>query len=430
MATLSSSKESGLANSEQDLPSSDSFWDVGNWRRVVERMENGARLCDDLNRMLNERAEIEAKYAKSLRSWRKKWEDLVEKGPQYGSTEKAWQAHLAEAEGIADLHAERSSRLVSECCAGVASYKRDHFHKSVLHFKECKAAEDGFERAQKPWAKRLAKVKSSKKSYHAACKAAETLLRQVADAERDPNISTEHCKKLKAKSEKAEKERNRTREKYADRVRDITVYNETYVCDMRTEFDKCQEFERDQLDFFRKTLLTCHDLLNAPASQPYVKVYEDFSATTQAANSAEDLQYYSRTFGADMGMQWPVFEEFSETDDLSRNQVSTRRYDGSKVRPTESVISAPVGVVDGGGAGDFSIDAEFDNVEPPKVDSDAIGLPVRALYDYTAVDSDELTFVAGDILTKLEEEDDQGWCRGRLNGQEGLFPANYCEPVQ
>ncbi|XP_034567379.1 GRB2-related adapter protein 2a [Notolabrus celidotus] len=73
---------------------------------------------------------------------------------------------------------------------------------------------------------------------------------------------------------------------------------------------------------------------------------------------------------------------------------------------------------------------------PPRRTSETMPLPqrgpsslqVKALYNFTAEEDDELGFCAGDIIEVMDRSD-TSWWRGRLRGRSGLFPANYTEPV-
>jgi len=57
-------------------------------------------------------------------------------------------------------------------------------------------------------------------------------------------------------------------------------------------------------------------------------------------------------------------------------------------------------------------------------------MKVRALYSYTASESDEISFMEGDTIIECEHID-AGWMLGRhpVTGKQGLLPSNYVEIV-
>lgn len=83
-------------------------------------------------------------------------------GPQYGSLERAWGAIMTEADKVSELHQEVKNSLLNDDFEKVKNWQKDAYHKQIMGgFKEAKEAEDGFRKAQKPWAKKLKEVREA-----------------------------------------------------------------------------------------------------------------------------------------------------------------------------------------------------------------------------------------------------------------------------
>jgi len=111
------------------IATSDSFWEPGNYKRTTRRIEDGHKLCDSLIALVQERAEIEKNYAKALKSWSKNWNDKIEKGPEYGTTEAAWKGVLVESDRLCDLHLRVKENLCNDIVQQVKTWQKDAYHK-------------------------------------------------------------------------------------------------------------------------------------------------------------------------------------------------------------------------------------------------------------------------------------------------------------
>jgi len=62
----------------------------------------------------------------------------------------------------------------------------------------------------------------------------------------------------------------------------------------------------------------------------------------------------------------------------------------------------------------------------PKVQTYSTELKhVKALYDYTGTDENELSFRTSDVIIILATKPNSLWWQGELNGKIGIFPSNY-----
>ncbi|XP_069005016.1 protein kinase C and casein kinase substrate in neurons protein 1 isoform X1 [Embiotoca jacksoni] len=427
----------------------DSFWEVGNYKRTVKRIDDGHRLCNDVMSCIQERAKIEKSYAQQLTEWSKRWRQLVDKGPQYGTVERAWVAVMAEAEKVSDLHHDVKNNLINNDFEKVKNWQKDSYHKQMMGgFKETKEADEGFKKAQKPWAKKLKELEAAKKSYHMACKEEKLATAREANSKGEASVAAEQQKKLHEKVDKCKQDSQKAKEKYEKALEELSKCTPQYMENMEQMFDQCQQFEEKRLSFLREVLLDVKRHLNLTENQSYASVYSDLERTITSASAQEDLKWFSNSHGPGMHMNWPQFEEYNP--DLTHNISKKSKKGTDGVMLTNVTTGVDHAQADQGSISSYEKNQAYtastewsdeDQTAPnsgndtnggtnPFDDDAGKGVRVRALYDYEGQEQDELSFKAGDELMKLEEEDEQGWCKGRLdNGQLGLYPANYVEPM-
>ncbi|XP_039194862.1 protein kinase C and casein kinase substrate in neurons protein 1 [Crotalus tigris] len=445
---MSTSCDESVASVEEVT---DSFWEVGNYKRTVKRIDDGYRLCNDLMNCVHERAKIEKAYAQQLVDWAKRWRQLIEKGPQYGSLEKAWMAIMTEADKVSELHQEVKNSLLNDDFEKVKNWQKDAFHKQIIGgFKEAREAEDGFRKAQKPWAKKMKELETAKKVYHLACKEEKLAMTREANSKAEQSITPDQQKKLQDKVEKCKQDVQKALEKYEKVVEEVNKGTPQYMESMEQVFEQCQQFEEKRLNFLKEVLLDIKRHLNLAENSSYSKVYRELEQTIRMADAQEDLRWFRNTSGPGMPMNWPQLEEWNPdaTQTINRREKPKKNEGGN----TPNASGGGEATAQGGDRGSVSsyergqaYAAEWSDDEGSNTynsneanggansfeeETVGKGARVRALYDYDGQEQDELSFKAGDELTKLGEEDEQGWCKGRLdNGQLGLYPANYVESI-
>lgn len=422
----------------QDIGSWDSFWEPGNYKRTVKRIDDGYKLCNEMITCFQERAKIEKGYSQQLNEWSKKWRGVVEKGSQYGTVEKAWHAFMNAADTLSEIHMEIKEKLIVEDSNKIRNWQKDAFHKQMMGgFRETKEADEGFRKAQKTWVRKLKDVESTKKIYHQTRKEERTALTRETHAKADTTKSPEEVRKFTDRLEKCTQEAEKAKERYERALEELNRCNPRYMEDMEQVFEITQEAEKKRLQFFKEVMKDLHQHMDLSSNDRFKALFRDLGQTINAASDTEDLRWWRNTHGPGMSMNWPQFEEWSpETRTISRKDRNSRSDD---VVTLTNIVSAgdelPQDTIRAGK--DYSSDWSDD--ESPKrfiaangMDDEekVVGVRVKALYDYTGQEADELSFRAGEELLKMGEEDEQGWCKGQLDtGEVGLYPANYVQAI-
>ena len=120
-----------------DIGESSNFWEIGNYKKALERCDNGHKLAMELMEMITERAQIEEAYSKSLKSFHKKWtEHLRSKAcKEYETGKDSWQAFLNTANKSSDIHLDMCKRLINNPVVKIKDWDKKNYEKKMFSFK-------------------------------------------------------------------------------------------------------------------------------------------------------------------------------------------------------------------------------------------------------------------------------------------------------
>ncbi|XP_033827619.1 protein kinase C and casein kinase substrate in neurons protein 2 [Periophthalmus magnuspinnatus] len=391
-----------------------SFWMPGNYQRTVRRTEDSFQACTDMVSCFQERARVERQYAQALSEWSQKWRPVVDSSPLYGSLMKAWQCFMSSADRLASLHASMCRALVSEDGDRVRTWQKDNFHKKVFGgFKETQEIETGFARAQKPWTKKLKKLDKARQAFHKASRREYLIREREAHAQGNPDVNIDKQKKLQEDLQLASQEVDKMRSRYEKVLEEVNRYAPRYMEEMESVFDQSQDEEKKRIMFLKQALLSIHDHLDVTTNESVRSVYSELHNTLMSIDEQEDLRWWKNTHGPGMPTDWPHFQEYNPEKKPKPKKGKKEVKEVKEVKDVKEVKA-------------------IKQVDTGTIEKSVMigGVKVRALYDYVGQETDELSFKAGEEFLKIEDEDDQGWCRGMKDGQwEGLYPANYVEVV-
>ncbi|XP_067332387.1 LIM and SH3 domain protein 1 isoform X1 [Channa argus] len=130
----------------------------------------------------------------------------------------------------------------------------------------------------------------------------------------------------------------------------------------------------------------------------------------------------------------PEMQRIKKTQDQISNIKYHEEFEKKKMggdAPQQPSLRSPASYQSPTGSQNFHYETAPEPVRPAATGPPpSAGKRYRAVYDYSAADEDEVSFMDGDVIVDVQQID-EGWMYGRVErtGQQGMLPANYVEAI-
>nr|KAF6486798.1 proline-serine-threonine phosphatase interacting protein 1 [Rousettus aegyptiacus] len=373
---------------------------------LLQRLLDGRKMCKDVEELLRQRAQAEERYGKELVQIARKAGGQTE----INSLRASFDSLKHQMEDVGSSHIQLALTLREEL-------------RSLEEFRERqkeqrKKYEAVMDRVQKSKLSLYKKAMESKKTYEQKCRDAddaEQAFERISANSQQKQVEKSQNKAKQCKESALEAERV-----YRQNIEQLEKVRGEWEQEHRTTCEAFQLQEFDRLTILRNALwVHCNQL-----SMQCVKddeFYEEVRVTLEGCSVESDIDSFiqSRSTGTEPpGKAWPADGTASGFSELLHGSPKTTLLAASAAS-TDTVTPTP-----NQNEGVYATVAVQEAPGPPNLPAQ----DYRALYDYTAQNSDELDISAGDILEVVLEGED-GWWTVERNGQRGFVPGSYLEKL-
>nr|XP_031296816.1 proline-serine-threonine phosphatase-interacting protein 1 [Camelus dromedarius] len=440
---------------------------------LLQRLLDGRKMCKDVEELLRQRAQAEERYGKELvqiarkaggqteiNSLRASFDSLKQQMENVGSSHiqlaLALREELRSLEEFRERQKEqrRLRRLhpppklwgqprtrppfIGRLLAGLMALTTEaSCGRSPCLPVRPAGYEAAMDRVQKSKLSLYKKAMESKKTYEQKCRDAddaEQAFERISANGQQKQVEKSQNKAKQCKDSATEAERV-----YRQNIEQLEKVRGEWEQEHRATCEAFQLQEFDRLTILRNALwVHCNQL-----SMQCVKddeLYEEVRVTLEGCSVDGDIDGFIQAKGTGTEPPAPVpYQNYydrevapmSSSPGLQPSCGMIKRFSGllhGSAKTTSSAASA----------------ASTENLTPTPERNDGVyaaiavqetpgpsTLPAqeyRALYDYTAQNSDELDLSAGDILEVILEGED-GWWTVQRNGQRGFVPGSYLEKL-
>eukprot|EP00026_Physarum_polycephalum_P002069 Phypoly_transcript_02073.p1 GENE.Phypoly_transcript_02073~~Phypoly_transcript_02073.p1 ORF type:complete len:391 (+),score=73.31 Phypoly_transcript_02073:1675-2847(+) len=381
------------------------FWGQNGPDVIEKRLIQGNESTKYFSYFLEERANIEEIYSRSIHKLLKSTSNLVE----FGTTRDCWLSIRGEMENLARLHHELSNSLHKEMGIPMNKFKDEQAKMRRQYLSDASK----LNKERKLLEYNIQKFRERYEEYARKAEAAQQKVEQAKQQNKNPN----DVAKLSQGAQKLAKEELLFEQEYKDAITKLAAFQPTWEEKIAAIYLLLQQQEEERIEYTKTTLQKYVQALEVSAPY-YVESCRRLADVTKRIDKNEDIMCFIRE--NQTGSDKPSVPSFiSYKGGSSGGSYSTPTFSPPASTPSPAPsYSSPTP--------SYSAPPQpAPRMLPPSSNGKA-KRKVKALYDYVGADANELDFFAGDTITVISE-DASGWWTGEVDGRQGLFPSNYVQ---